>query len=333
MKSIYSAGALALVVAACSGGGTNPFTTTTVGTPTTPTATASGVPIGIAGDLQSLNYDAAAQTLTVTGLSQDGVPLINSYAFVSDGQQVITASDGTTYSAYVNGYQTFTNQNDALGRHSTAFVASREGVQAGVVMTGPQFNQFFGGTFYERTGTYQAPITPEDRFDVTYHGTYAAGLNFQGPDTNILPLSPGLDPDVDVPAQSAYIRGLMFVNVDLNDMSVEGEIYNRTAVLQNTGIGPDVPGFLGLPDIMLVEGGLSEDGTFSGNLEVEGDTVTDVGDFAGLIGGPDGVTMAGGTNLEIFTPLLDNEIEYGVFVLDLCQTGDTDPVCVNATTP
>ena len=78
---------------------------------------------------------------------------------------------------------------------------------------------------------------------------------------------------------------------------------------------------------------MAEDGTFAGDLEVDGDVGNDIGDFAGLIGGPEGVTMAGGTNLENFTDVLTNEIEYGVFVLDLCQAGDTDPTCVNATSP
>lgn len=284
----------------------------------------------IANDLDSLSFDAANRTLTVTGLTQDGTPLLNTYQFVSDGQQTITASDGTIYQAYVNGYTTFTAQNDALGRHATAFVASREGVQAGVVMTGGQFNKFFGGTFYERTGTYTAPVAPQDRFDVTYHGTYAAGLNFPGPDTNLKDTT-GLDPDVDVPVQTAYVRGLMFVNVDLNDLSVEGEIYNRTGVLMNNvGDPDDVPGFLGLPDIVLVEGVLTDTGTFQGNLEVDGLVGQDVGDFAGVIGGTQGESMAGGTTLQEFDDNLQNEIEYGVFVLDLCQPGDTSGICTNA---
>ncbi|MEP1356127.1 MAG: hypothetical protein ABJX32_07540 [Tateyamaria sp.] len=55
-------------------------------------------------------------------------------------------------------------------------------------------------------------------------------MNFPGQQTDLLPITGGLDPDVNVPSQTAYIRGLMFINVDLNDMSVEGEIYDRTAV-------------------------------------------------------------------------------------------------------
>ena len=130
----------------------------------------------------------------------------------------------------------------------------------------------------------------------------------------------------------------MFVNVDLNDMSVEGEIYNRTAVLQLTpDTDPTVPGYLALPDIVLVEGTLATDGTFSGNVEMDidagGTSGQDIGDFAGLIGGPEGVTMAGGTYITEFTDVFENEIEYGVFVLDLCQTGDTSPICVNALSP
>lgn len=326
MTRIYTGIAAFAVLAACSG--TNPFTTGAS------TGGGSGVitaiPPEIANDLDSLSYDPTTQTLTVTGLTQDGTPLSNTYTFVSDGQQVLTTSTGSTYTAFVNGYTTFTSQNDPLGRHATAFVATRDGVQAGVVITGGQFNKFFGGVFYERTGAYAAPVAPPDRFDVTYHGTYAAGLNARGPDTNLLPTT-GLDPDVDVPVQAGYVRGLMFVNVDLNDLSVEGEIYNRSGVLvNNSGDPTDVPGFTGLPDIVLVEGSLADDGTFAGNLEVDGQVGDDVGDFAGIIGGANGETMAGGTTLTEFEDTFENEIEYGVFVLDLCQPGDTSPVCTNA---
>ncbi|MEO9572751.1 MAG: hypothetical protein ABJ263_19650 [Tateyamaria sp.] len=297
-------------------------TTTGGGTTTT------DVPATILNDLERISFNADTNTLTVTGLTQDGVPLVNDY----------TAAATTL----APGYVTFTGQNDPLGRHATAFVASRDGVQAGVVMTGGQFNKFFGGSFFERTsGGYTAPTTPESRFDVTYVGNYAAGLNFPGPVTDLLPITGGLDPDVNVPQQTAYITGLMFVNVDLNDMQVEGEIYDRTAVF-NPGLvfTADLPE---LPDLVLVEGALAGDGTFSGNIEIDAsDTNTgvpsnpvggDVGDFAGVIGGPGGNAIAGGTFIENFTDDLDNEIEYGVFVLDLCDATSVDPVCVNALQP
>lgn len=314
--------ALTLGVAACGDG--NPFTTggdTTTGGGTV----SSDVPATILNDLSRISFDAGSNTLIVEGLTQDGVPLVNEY----------TASATT----FAPGYTTFTGQNDPLGRHATAFVASRDGVQGGVVMTGPQFNRFFGGTFYERTGTYEAPTAPESRFDVTYYGNYAGGLNFPGPATDILPLQPGLDPDVDIPSQTAYVRGLMFVNVDLNDMSVEGEIYNRTGVFSANpdgslaGVSLPNEGFIALPDIVLVEGVLTNDGTFSGDLEVDGIVGTDVGDFAGVIGGPGGSALAGGTTLTNFDDRLTNEIEFGVFVLDLCVAGNTDPICVNAVQP
>ncbi|WP_299623442.1 thymidylate synthase [uncultured Tateyamaria sp.] len=318
MKRTAAVCALALGVAACGDG--NPFTdggdTTTGGG----TAT-SDVPANILGDLERISFNASDNTLTVTGLTQDGVPLVNSYTAVSN--------------TFAPGYTTFTGQNDPLGRHATAFVASRDGVQAGVVMTGGQFNKFFGGTFFERTGTYTAPTAPEGRFDVTYYGNYAAGLNGVGPVTDLLPITQPIDPDVNTPTQTAYITGLMFVNVDLNDMSVEGEIYDRTAVFG--------AGFGDLADLVLVDGTLTGDGTFTGNIEVDAtdpnpdapdDPVgVDIGDFAGVIGGTDGSAMAGGTFIEDFSDALGDEIEYGVFVLDLCVAGNTDPICVNAVQP
>ncbi len=311
--------ALALGVVACGDG--NPFTdgTTTTTPPSTGTPV-SGVPAAILNDLERIDFNAATNTLTVTGLTQDGVPLVNEYRAIA--------------STFAPGYVTFTGQNDPLGRHATAFVASREGLQAGVVMTGPQFNKFFGGSFFERSGTYSAPTAPESRFDVTYYGNYAGGINSSGPITDLFPVV-GVDPDVNTPSQTAYVRGLMFVNVDLNDMSVEGEIYDRTGVFSG--------GFADLPDLVLVEGTLAGDGTFSGNVEFDAtDTNSgtpsnpvgnDIGDFAGVIGGPGGNAMAGGITLSEFSDDLENELEYGVFVLDLCETGNTDPICVNALQP
>jgi len=307
--------ALTLGVAACGDG--NPFTSAT--TPGGGTGS-SDVPALILNDLERISFNATNNTLTVTGLTQDGVPLVNEYRYIP-----------TTFAA---GYETFTGQNDPLGRHATAFVASREGVQAGVVMTGGQFNKFFGGAFFERTGGYSAPTTPDSRFDVTYYGNYAGGINGVGPITDLFPTT-GLDPDVGTPNQTAYVRGLMFVNVDLNDLSVEGEIYDRTGVFAS--------GLTDLPDLVLVEGTLTGDGTFSGNIEFDArDTNTgtpndpvgnDIGDFAGVIGGPGGNAMAGGVTLSEFTDDFVNELEYGVFVLDLCVAGNTDPICTNSQQP
>ncbi|WP_299687507.1 hypothetical protein [uncultured Tateyamaria sp.] len=329
MKRIAAVCVLAIGVASCGDG--NPFTDTDTGTgggTGTPTP-ASGVPENILGDLESISFNAADNTLTVTGLTQDGVPLVNDYRAIA-----------TTFAP---GFVTFTGQNDPLGRHATAFVASRDGLQAGVVMTGPQFNKFFGGTFFERTGGYTAPVAPESRFDVTYVGNYAAGLNGAGPRTDLFPVTGGVDPDVNGPEQTAFIRGLMFVNVDLNDMSVEGEIYDRTAVLQSP-TNPNAAVFGDLPDLVLVDGALTGDGTFSGNIEIDATDVTnpgtpsdpvgvDIGDFAGVIGGTDGGSIVGGTRIEEFTDELDSEIEFGVFVLDICTTASTDPICVNALQP
>jgi len=281
-----------------------------------------------------ISFDAVNKTLTVTGLTQDGTSAANEYRHVADGFKVITSNAGTpadltddiTYNAFVEGYTTFTQQNDALGRHSTAFVASRAGLQAGVVMTGGQFNKFFSGTFYERDGAFVAP----SRFDVTYHGNYAAGINVAGPVTDLKPLTGTVDPDINPPQQSGYVRGLMFVNVDLNDMSVEGGIYNRTAVLDQISTPfNDDPGYLGLGNIVLVEGTLADDGSFAGKIENEGNTLT-IGDFAGIIGGDAGQALAGGTRFETFTDAYENEIEYGVFVLDICEVGDTGTICTNS---
>lgn len=316
------------VLAACGDG--NPFTSSTDSSTAAPVTAPANIPASILNDLESISFDPDTNTLTVAGLTQDGVPVANEYRHVP----TTYAPGSENIAPFAVGFQTFTAQNDALGRHVTAFVASRDGVQAGVVMTGGQFNRFFGGSYFDRTGAYVAPTAPDGGFDVTYVGRYAAGLNSVGPVTDLITPA-GVDPDVDTPAQTAYIRGLVFVNVDINDMSVEGEIYDRTAVIDDGG----TPGFLDLTDLVLVEGSLLADGSFTGNVERDqsdtADSVVgvDIGDFAGVIGGANGEFIAGGTTVEDFEPSLTNEIEYGVFVLDLCTAASADPVCVNALSP
>ena len=329
MKRTVAMCALSLVVGACSGSGGNPFTDgdTDEETPVDETPEEVTVPEGILKDLTRINFNADDNTLTVTGLTLDGTPLINDYTPVAN--------------TFVEGYTTFTGQNDPLGRHATAFVASRDGVQAGVVVTGGQFNTVFGGAYFERTGAYVAPTEGQGAFDVTYYGRYAGGLNLPGPETD-LQSTTGLGDNVNRSTQAGYVRGLMFVNVDFDDMAVEGEIYGREGVRRDSD-DPSQAALMDLPDLVLVDGVLTDNGTFSGNIEVDAtddnefandDPVgQDIGIFAGVIGGPDRNAMAGGTYIETFTEQVEEEIEYGVFVLDLCVAGDTDPICVNALQP
>lgn len=326
--------ALTLGLVACGG---NPFVEETVEDTTSPDddVVESTVPEAILGDLERISFNSLDNTLTVSGLTQDGVPLVNEYRHVAE--------------TFVPGFETFTGQNDPLGRHATALVASREGVQAGVVMTGGQFNTFFGGAFFERTsGTYEAPTAPEGRFDVTYHGNYAGTVNSAGPLTDLFDTT-GLDPDVNTSTQTAYVQGLIFVNVDLNDMSVEGEIFDRTGTFSADADGflssVSLPneGFLELPDLVFVDGTLNGDGTFNGDIEFDATDGNpgvpdnpvggDIGDFAGVIGGPGGNAIAGGISLTEYDERLDDEVEFGVFVLDICTVTDTDPICVNAQQP
>lgn len=309
MKTFTGVCALALVVGAC--GSSNPFTTATDTDPGTGTSTGVVVPTLVANDLDSLSYNAATQTLTVNGITQDGVDVANNYRHIA--------------ASFLDGYETFTAQNDPLGRHATAFVASREGVQAGVVMTGGQFNRVFGGSFYDRTGTYDPPTVTENSGDVSYVGNYAGLVNGAGPVTDLLPVTGPTD-NPDNPVQAGYVRGMVFVNVDYADMNVEGEIYDR--VLRLNG------GFAVLPDIILVETALADNGTFEGStVEFEGILDRDIGSYGGVIGGPGANALAGGITLTEFSDDLEDEIEYGVFVLDLCTAASTDPVCPNTLAP
>jgi hypothetical protein len=167
MKSYISVCALALVVGACSG--SNPFTvvdagTGTPATPTTPAAT--GIPADVQGSLASFSYNAAAQTLTISGISFDEEDITAPY-------RRRTALDITAQNGSV-AYEAYTAQDDPLDEHTTAYIKSISDVTAAVAVTGGQFSYYDGGTLFTRTGTYD-PVTvsePDDTGLVSYAGSY-----------------------------------------------------------------------------------------------------------------------------------------------------------------
>lgn len=309
MRSVLFGASLALL-AAC--GSTNPFMTAGSGDPAT--GDTSDIPDSLRGDLSRFSYSAASQTLTVEGVTLDNLPFNTIYA--------------RNAALDVPGYQAYTAQNDPLDRHSTAFVmqsGNSGSVRAGVVVTGGQFNRYFGGTYYERDGGYTPPtVTPTSGL-VSYAGNYAGLTNVSGDGGDLLPVPLGTDPSL-IPRQSAEVTGQIFLNVDFADGSVNGAIYNRTLV----------DAALALPDIALIATDIAIDGTFHGTtVEYVGLVGTDIGDYGGIFGGPDAEAVGGGVRLEEWDGEndalgFDNEEEYGVFVLDQCGTPDANaPVCAS----
>ncbi|MEM6577697.1 MAG: thymidylate synthase [Pseudomonadota bacterium] len=296
--------------------------------PTTPT----GIPDAISGDVTRISLDPVSGNLTVEGLTLDNVPFAATYTPQPNLDR--------------NGYTAFTAQNDALDRHSTSYFGNTNNdgsARAGVTVTGGPRNRFFGGAFYERDGAYTPPpITPTSGL-VSYAGNYIGLINIDFNDTgsarNDLIAVPGGTPSELIPGQAVTVEGRVFINTDFADNSIEGNIFNRSVVDGSPSLAANTV----LPSLVLINTGIDADGSFSGNVEYEaadfpGDNVigNPIGDWGGIIGGPNGSGLAGAIRLTEFDgpndPLgLENEEEFGIFVLDQCGQPVDDAVgCAGA---
>lgn len=318
MRNLHLALLLSGLLAACSS--SNPFTNGDSsggdGGDDGGTASANGLPENLRGDVQRISYSPGDGTITVEGITLDETEVETVYARNA-------AFDRPGYQAYVA-------QDDALDRQSIALVAqsgNSGAVRAGVVVTGAQFNRVFSGNFAERDGNFANPTSGL----VSYAGTYA-GLTNGGPG---LPTPPGTPGEL-VPGQPSVVTGQVFLNADFADNSVNGAIYGRTL---ETADGVSI---MPLPSVVLIASDIANDGTFSGSVEyspnqsnpaVLGDYSnvinSSIGSYGGLFGGPDAEAVGGAVVLNEFDGPqdprgLDNELEWGVFVLDQCGTADAN---------
>ncbi|WP_342586279.1 thymidylate synthase [Leisingera sp. ANG-M6] len=291
------------MVSACGGG--NPFTTTTDDDTDTGTDTESAIPASIANDLDSVSYDPTNQTLTVTGVGLDETPFTSTYVRKP-------ALDRA-------GYEAYTVQDNELTEHSTAYVRQSGRGYAAVVVTGGQFGYFQGGATYARTGSFTEPDTESGPGGiVSYAGNYVGLLNVNG-DTGDLIIPSGSPETILLPGQAAEVTGDVFINADFSDRAIKGTIYNREIT--------DAPG-TSVENLILVPTEIAADGTFDGTLNVDG---TGVGTYGGTFAGTDAEVVAGGVHATSHIDALSggtNPIEeYGVFVLDSCDSANADPVC------
>ncbi|KIC16754.1 hypothetical protein [Leisingera sp. ANG-DT] len=300
MRRFWLGLAAASVVSACGGG--NPFTTTTDDDTDTGTDTESVIPDALANDLESVSYDPSNQTLTVSGVSLDETPFSASYVRK-------TALDR-------DGYEAYTVQDSSLDRHSTAYVRQIEGGYAVVVATGGQFNYYFAGTNYGRTGSYSAPDTDQPSGGlVSYAGSYVGLLNTAGSGEDLLPVAAGTPSELQ-PDQAAEITGDVFINADFADNTVNGLIYNR-AVTDNGSASP--------ANLELAPTSITEDGTFTGDVSID---KTNFGEYGGIFSGTDAAAVAGSVHATGHIDGYSSDIEeYGVFVLGQCGGDSSDPVC------
>lgn len=303
LQLALSLSALAGLLAACDN--TNPFVTNGSGGTGGSGTTASTIPAAVAGNVTKVAYSPGAATITVEGINLDNVPFSAVY--------------NRNATLDVPGYQAYTVQDDPLDRHVTAFVmqsGNSGSARGAVVVSGGQFNRYFGGTYYE-SDSY-TPATGQ----VSYAGNYVGLTNVASPGGDLLPVPAGTDPSL-VPRQAAAVTGDIFLNANFADNSVNGGIYNRTLVDYATA----------LPSLALIATDIATDGSFTGDVEYTGVVGQNIGTYAGIFAGPGAESVAGGVRLTEWdgqgNPLgFANEEEYGLFVLDQCGTASgTDPAC------
>jgi len=299
MSRFIVAVAAAITLSACSGG--NPFAGGE--DPENPIEPDPTIPTDIAGDVDSITYDAVNQTLVVRGQTLDDTPYEATY-------RRRPALDRP-------GYEAYSSQESSLGRHHTAYARERDGASAGIVMAGGQFGHVFLGGYYERDGAFDAPPTAAPGGIVQYAGRYVGLLNGPGDGGDLLPVTPGTDPEV-LPTQAAEVVGNIFIAADFVDNTTDGIVYDRVA--------PDYPTLV-LADLELAPAGIdSTAGTFDGPVEQDNGNRT-VGDWGGIFAGDDSSAIAGALYVEDHIEDVDGEREIGLFVLAQCGTPNADPIC------
>lgn len=325
------AGLLVCAVLAACATGSNPFNTSDDGTGTgsgsgsgtgTGGTTDSTVPADVAGAVSRIAYDAGTGTLLVEGTNLDEVPYSAVY-------QRAPALDQ-------NGYIAFTVQEDAGDRHFTAYAGqSTSGAARAAVISSPgPRNRSFMGAYFERDGAYTPPEVTSDSGLVTYAGSYVGVTNVGDPNgSDLLPPVSG-DPELVVP-QALIVNGDAFINADFADNSVEGNIFNREL------LDTDLNLVAQLPSVVLVVTDITADGTFAGTVEYDNSDplagTTDnivIGSYAGIFGGENADSVAGGMQLEQFDGVGNNlgmltELESGIFVLDQCGFPGSAAICAN----
>ena len=294
-------------------------TPTTPTTPTTPSATA--IPADVQGSLTSFAYDPAAQSLTISGISFDEEDITAPYRRRTALD--ITAADGRV------AYEAYTAQDDPLDEHTTAYIKSISDVTAAVAVTGGQFTYYDGGSLFTRTGAYD-PVTvsePGDTGLVSYAGSYIGMSNVNGVNTDLTP-TVGTPPADILPYQASTVNGSIFINVDFVQNRIKGLIYRRTLTVPNAITG--APVLENVPNLILVPTDVASDGTFTAAVQIS--PFTDVGNYAGVLGGSDSEAIAGSLYADNhFNDLRGGEEEYGIFVLGKCgaATSNDPALCAS----
>ena len=119
------------------------------------------------------------------------------------------------------------------------------------------------------------------------------------------------------------MNGRIFINVDFVQNRIGGLIYSRTLTVPDPTTG--APVIENVPNLILVPTNLADDGTFTSTVQIS--PFTDVGNYAGVLGGSDSEAIAGSLYVDNhFDDQRGREEEYGIFVLGKCGTAaSNDP--------
>jgi len=275
----------------------------------TDNGTTTAIPLDVANNLTQVTYSPGSDTFTVTGAPFDTTPIPGTFS--------------PNTSLDIPGYAAYSVQEDPLDRMFVALVAeSTDGaVEGGVAIDGGQFGRFFGGAFYRRNDPYTPyePSQPNGGL-VSYTGDYAGLTNMNAPrsgSVDVLPLPPGiLDDNAIAPAEPDRVVGTVFINADFADNQLNGGIINRRLLGRGTALG----------DLNLIIAPITDDGTFTGTVELAADQ-TGVGTYAGAFGGTEATAIAGVINIENYLEAVENEEEYGAFVLMRCGLAGEGALC------
>ncbi|MBD3788147.1 MAG: hypothetical protein IE922_14490 [Sphingomonadales bacterium] len=128
------------------------------------------------------------------------------------------------------------------------------------------------------------------------------------------------------------MAGKTFLNVNFQDNSINGSIYDRNMIDTLDGVP------VRLETVYLTPADIASDGTFSGGTARLDNSGT--GSYGGIFGGTDANSVAGLVHLEASQVYLagsnpdtasgtqiENAQEHGVFVLTQCGVNNTSAVC------
>lgn len=306
MKRFWLIFAASAALSACSGG--NPFEETTENPdPDADAENVSVVPEAVAGNLSSVRYNPDLETLVVRGIAQDDTPINAVYNRTPALDRV--------------GYEAYTYQDGSLDRHTTVYIKDIDGTRAAVAVTGVQFEEYFGGVTYGRAGVYNPPAASNSNSGlVTYAGDYVGLLNGPGDGGSLLPINDdngSVDP---FSFEAAEVTGRVVITGDFAQNKVSGIVYDREFLDAGLyGIPTEITNLaLDASDIDPATG------SFVGQVSQVNQSR---GTYGGIFGGPNAAAVAGGLYAENHIDGVDNENEYGIFVLTQCGQPGDDLLC------